>query len=334
MNIHAYAAKGAKQPLSAYEYDPGALGDQEVEVAVTHCGICHSDLSMADNEWGLTAYPFVPGHEVVGTIAALGKGVTHLKAGQRVGVGWLCGACGRCEWCSRGKNHLCPEQRATIVGHHGGYADRVRSQANFAIPIPDGLSSAEAAPLMCAGSTVYSPLVHQGVRAGMKAAVVGIGGLGHLAVQYLAKFGCEVTAISGTSSKEAEARTLGATDFIATQDPSALGKATMRFDVILDTVSGDLPWQALIETLRPEGKLVICGVPASELKFNVFPMISMERAVVGGRLGSAEDTRDMLAFSAARQVRPMIETFAMKDVNQAFNHVRSGKARYRAVLAV
>jgi len=329
--IHAYAAKGPKQPLSTFEYDPGPLGDQEVEVAVTHCGICHSDLSMADNEWGFTAYPLVPGHEVVGTIATLGKGVTHLKAGQRVGVGWLCGACGKCEWCARGKNHLCAEQRATIVGHHGGYADRVRSQAIFAIPIPEGLSSAEAGPLMCAGSTVYSPLVHQGVRPGMKTAVVGIGGLGHLAIQYLANFGCQVTAISGTASKENEARKLGASDFLLTQD---LPKAAMRYDFIMDTVSGDLPWGALIEALRPEGKLVICGVPASELKLNVFPMISMERAVVGGRLGSAEDTKDMLAFSATHKIKPMIETFAMKDVNKAFDHVRAGKARYRAVLAV
>ncbi len=332
--IHAYAAKAPRQPLVPLDYDPGPLGDQEVEVAVTHCGICHSDLSMADNEWGFTAYPLVPGHEAVGTVAALGKGVTHLKLGQRVGVGWLCGSCGTCEWCLRGKDHLCPEQRATIVGHHGGYADRVRSQARFAIPIPDRLSSAEAAPLMCAGCTVYSPLVHQGVRPGMQAAVVGIGGLGHLAIQYLAKFGCEVTAISGTPSKEAEARKLGATGFLATQQPDALKKAAMRFDVVMDTVSGDLPWMDLIETLRPEGKLVICGVPASELKVNAFPMISMERSIVGGRLGSAEDTKDMLDFSAAHGVKPMIETFPLKDVNKAFEHVRANKARYRAVLAV
>jgi len=331
MTIHAQAAKAARQALAPFEYDPGPLGDHEVEVAVTHCGICHSDLSMLDNEWGMTAYPFVPGHEVVGTIAALGKGVTTLKPGQRVGVGWLCGACGQCEWCARGKDHLCAQQKATIVGHHGGYADRMRSDSLFAIPIPEGLSSAEAAPLMCAGSTVYSPLVHQNVRPGMKAAVIGIGGLGHLAIQYLAKFGCDVTAISGTNSKEAEARKLVATDFLATGD---LGKAGWRFDFIMNTVSGDLPWPALIDSLRPEGKLVICGVPASEMKFGAFPLIGAERSIVGGRLGSAEDTKAMLAFSANHKVKPMIETFAMKDANKALDHVRAGKARYRAVLAV
>jgi uncharacterized zinc-type alcohol dehydrogenase-like protein len=331
MAIHAHAAKAAKQALTPFEYDPGPLGDHEVEVAVTHCGICHSDLSMLDNEWGMTAYPFVPGHEVVGTIAALGKNVTTLKPGQRVGIGWLCGSCGACEWCARGKDHLCAQQKATIVGHHGGYADRVRSDALFAIPIPDGLSSAEAAPLMCAGSTVYSPLVHQNVRPGARAAVVGIGGLGHLAIQYLAKFGCDVTAISGTNSKEAEARKLGATDFLATGD---LAKAAWRFDFIMNTVSGDLPWPALIDSLRPEGKLVLCGVPASELKFGAFPLIGAERSIVGGRLGSAEDTKAMLAFSARHGVKPMIETFAMKDANKALDHVRAGKARYRAVLAV
>ena len=330
MAIHAHAAKAAKQALAPFEYDPGPLGDHEVEVAVTHCGICHSDLSMLDNEWGMTAYPFVPGHEVVGTVAALGKSVTTLKPGQRVGVGWLCGACGTCEWCARGKDHLCAQQKGTIVGHHGGYADRVRSDALFALPIPDGLSSADAAPLMCAGSTVYSPIVHNGVRAGMKAAVIGIGGLGHLAIQYLAKFGCDVTAISGTNSKEAEARKLGARDFLATAD---LAKAGWRFDFILNTVSGDLPWPALIDTLRPEGKLVICGVPASEMKFGAFPLIGAERSIVGGRLGSAQDSKDMLAFSATHKVKPMLETFAMKDANKALDHVRAGKARYRAVLA-
>jgi uncharacterized zinc-type alcohol dehydrogenase-like protein len=332
--IHAYAAKAAKQPLASFDYDPGPLAEDQVEVAVTHCGICHSDMSMSDNEWGMTTYPLVPGHEVVGTIATVGKGVTTLKSGQRVGIGWLCGSCGHCEWCLRGKDHLCPEQRGTIVGHHGGFADRVRSQARFALPIPEGLSSAEAAPLMCAGSTVYSPLVHQNVRPGMQAAVIGIGGLGHLAIQYLAKFGCEVTAISGTASKEAEARKLGARGFIATQQPDALKKAAMRFDVIMDTVSGDLPWMELIDALRPEGKFIICGVPASELKLGAFPLIAMERAVVGGRLGSAEDSKDMLDFSAAHGVKPMIETFPIKDVNKAFEHVRGNKARYRAVLAV
>ncbi len=332
MAIKAYAATAAKQPLKPFEFDPGPLGEHEVEVAVTHCGICHSDVSMIDNDWGMASYPLVPGHEVVGSVAAVGRGVTHLKAGQRVGVGWLCGACGACEWCARGKDHLCAKQQATIISHHGGYADRVRSAARFVIPIPDGLESAEAAPLMCAGATVYSPLVHQGVRAWMKAAVIGIGGLGHLAIQYLAKFGCEVTAMSGTTSKEAEARRLGATSFIATGEDGALAKAAWRFDVIVNTVSGDLPWPALIETLRPEGKLILCGVPASDLKFGAFPLIGAERAVVGGRLGSSEDTKDMLAFTAAHKIKPMIEAFAMKDVNKALDHVRSGKARYRAVL--
>jgi alcohol/geraniol dehydrogenase (NADP+) len=332
MTIHAHAAHGPKQALKAHEFDPGPLGEQDVEIAVTHCGICHSDVSMLDNEWGMTTYPLVPGHEVVGTIAAVGSRVTRLKPGQRVGLGWLSGSCGNCEWCERGKSHLCAKQESTIVGRAGGYADRVRCQDRFAIPIPDGLSSAEAAPLLCAGATVYTPLVHQGVRAGMKAGVIGIGGLGHLAIQYLARFGCEVTALSGTADKEKEARKLGATDFIVTRNPDALTKAAMRFDVLLDTVSGDLPWPALIETLRPEGKFIVCGVPASELKFNIFPMIAFERAIIGGRLGSPEDQRDMLAFSAAHGVKPMIETFSMKDVNKAVDHARSGKARYRVVL--
>lgn len=332
MPIKAYAAKGPKQKLEAFEYDPGKLGEHEVEVAVTHCGICHSDLSMLDNEWGMTVYPFVPGHEVVGKVAAVGDHVKHLKVGDRVGIGWLCGSCADCEWCHRGKEHLCVQQRATIVQHHGGYADLVRSDANFAMKIPDALPSEFAGPLMCAGSTVYSPLIHQDVRPEMKAAVIGIGGLGHLAIQYLNKFGCEITAISGTNSKEAEARKLGAHNFIASKESAALAKAALQFDVILNTVSGDLDWPALLGTLRPEGKLIICGVPESEVKFQAFPMINFEYKIIGGRLGSPTDTEQMLNFSARHNIKPMIEQFAMNKVNEAVDHVRAGKARYRAVL--
>lgn len=331
-SIHAHAAAAAKQPLQPFEYQPGPLGPNEVEVRVTHCGICHSDVAMVDNDWGISTFPVVPGHEVVGTVEAVGAAVGHLKVGQRVGVGWQCGSCGQCEWCRRGADNFCPFEKDTIVAHHGGFADRVRCEGRFAIPIPDELDSAEAAPLMCAGNTVFSPLLHYHVEGWMRTAVVGVGGLGHLAVQYLRALGSDVTAISTTRSKESESRRLGAGHFIATNESGAMAKAANQFDFILSTVSADVNWTEYVSALRPQGTLCIAGVPDSDLKCNAFPLILGERRLCGARTGGTEDLRAMLAFTARHGVKPIIERFPMAEANAALDHVRKGKARYRAVL--
>jgi uncharacterized zinc-type alcohol dehydrogenase-like protein len=332
MTIRAFAAKGAKQPLEPFEFDPGPLGADEVEVKIEYCGVCHSDLAMIDNDWGFTAYPLVAGHEVVGTVTAVGSTADPDLMGKRVGVGWQSSACLRCEWCGRGKEHFCAKERDTIIGRPGGFADAVRVQWKFAVPLPAGLDLASAGPLMCAGTTVFTPILHHGVTAGTRAAVLGVGGLGHLAVQFLAKFGCEVTAISSSHSKDDEARKLGATRVIATRNADELKKAAGSFDFIISTVAADVDWPAFIAALRPEGKLVICGIPESDLKFPAFPMLN-EKSVHGGRSGSPADTAEMLAFAARTGVKPWVEAFPMREVNRALDHVRSGKARYRAVLA-
>jgi len=332
--IQGYAVMSPKSELTPFEYGLEPLDPLEVEVRVQYCGICHSDLAMIDNEWGMSAYPLVPGHEVIGEVTAVGQQVKNIKVGQRVGVGWQSGSCQVCHYCDHGKEHLCiNEQKQTIVGRHGGWADSVRAQARFAVPIPDGLESSVAGPLMCAGTTVWSPMIHYGVRPGMKTAVLGVGGLGHLAVQFLAKFGTQVTAISSTHHKEDEARQLGATDFIATRGTDELAKAAMRFDFILSTVSADVEWSQLIDALTPEGRLCIVGVPESDLKLPAFPMIMYERSVSGGRAGAPSDTAAMMEFCANQGVAPMCEQFEMKDINRAVQHVRDGKARYRVVLA-
>jgi len=331
MPVRAYAAKSAKGKLEPFEYEPGPLGPEDVEVRVTHCGICHSDVAMIDNDWGWSQYPLVPGHEVVGTVAAVGSQVKYLAAGQRVGVGWSSGSCGHCEWCSRGKEMFCPEEKWTIVGRHGGFASSVRCKWNYAIPIPDGLDSAGAAPLLCAGTTVFTPMVHFGVKPTMKAAVVGVGGLGHLAVQYLAAFGCDVTAISSTHGKDEEARKFGATRFIATKETDELAKAANSFDFVISTVSADVNWPAIIGTLRPHGRLAIAGLPESDLKFSVMSIIA-EKSVSGARTGSPSDTAGMLAFSARHGIKAKIESFPMTELHKAVDHVRAGKARFRAVL--
>jgi uncharacterized zinc-type alcohol dehydrogenase-like protein len=224
-------------------------------------------------------------------------------------------------------------QEETIVGRHGGWADSVRVQAHFAVPIPENLDSAVVGPLMCAGTTVWTPMTHYGVRPGMKTAVLGVGGLGHLAVQFLAKFGTDVTAISSSHNKEEEARQLGASDFIATRGTDELAASANRFDFIISTVSADVEWDQYIAALAPEGRLCIAGIPESELKLTAFPIIHDQRSVSGGRAGAPSDTTAMLEFCAKQGVAPMCEQFDMKDVNQAVDRVRSGKVRYRAVLA-
>ncbi len=332
MTIKAFAASAPKGLLEIFNYDPGALGPRQVEVKVTHCGICHSDQAMIDNDWHFSTYPLVPGHEVVGTVAAIGSAVQGLTLGQRVGIGWQCGSCGECEFCRRGRESFCAKERDTIIRHHGGFGEHVRSDANFAIPLPDALDSAQAAPLLCAGTTVFTPLLHHNVTGDMRVAVVGIGGLGHLAVQFLAKMGCEVTAISTTRDKEAEAREFGATHFIATKGTDELGKAAGRFDFILNTVPSNLPWMEYLAALRPEGKLVIVGVPESDMKIPAVMLIGQEKSICGGRTGSPADIATMLAFAARHGVKAKIEKFPMKDINAAMDRVRTGKMRYRVVL--
>ncbi|HEY0792263.1 MAG TPA: NAD(P)-dependent alcohol dehydrogenase [Chthoniobacterales bacterium] len=330
--VQAYAARTAKGPVEPFSYDAPPLSAHEVEIAVSHCGICHSDIAMIDNDWQMTKYPLVPGHEVVGTVSAVGEDVEGLKPGQRVGLGWQSGSCGLCEFCRRGKEHLCANEQDTIVGRHGGWASSVQADARFVVPIPEALESANVGPMMCAGSTVWGPILHYGVTAGMRTAVIGIGGLGHLAVQFLAQSGCEVTAISSTHSKDEEARRFGASDFIATKGTDELSQSAGRFDFILSTVSADLNWGEYIKALRPEGTLVLCGIPESELKIAPFGIIQGEKSVKGGRATSPSDVVQMLAFAARTGVKPMVETFPLANVKVALDHVRAGKARYRVVL--
>jgi alcohol/geraniol dehydrogenase (NADP+) len=338
MTIKGYACKERGGQLESFEYEPGELAADEVEVEVEFCGICHSDIAMIDNDWGMSSYPFIPGHEAIGKIVAVGTQVSQDRIGQRVGVGWQSASCNHCKNCGVGKESLClneGEVGQTIVGRNGAWANRVRSQARWAVPIPDGLDPALAGPLMCAGTTVWSPIRHYNVRPGMETAVLGVGGLGHLAIQFLAKMGTQVTGISTTHSKEESTRQLGATDFIATKEsPEDLEKAAGRFDLILSTVSANVPWDLYINALSPEGTLVICGVPDGAVQFIPFPVILGEKKVGGGRAGSPSDTQEMMDFCATYNITPMCEQFAFEDINQAIRHVRDGKARFRAVLAV
>ena len=331
--IHGLAAHAAGAELVPYKYAVAELPPQEVEIKISHCGVCHSDVHLVDNDWGISKYPFIPGHEIVGTVSAIGSAVSSLKVGDRVGVGWQADSCGICEWCRQGDEHLCAKSQPTCVGRNGGYADSVRVNWRFAIPVPETLESENVAPLLCGGITVYSPLRNYLARPSSRVGVVGIGGLGHIGLQFAKAFGCEVTAFSTSKDKEAEARQLGANHFINTRDTGALKKAAGSLDLILSTVSADQEFQSFVNALRPKGTLVVLGASPSNLQIAPFSLISGQKAVSGSPTGSPRDLHEMLGVAARHNVKAITERFAMKDANAAIAKVKKNRVRYRAVLA-
>ena len=332
MTIHAQAAMASKQSLKPFQYEPAALGPNDIEIAITHCGICHSDIHLIDNDWGVSSYPLVPGHEIIGTIVDAGSNVKHLKQGQRVGVGWQRSSCLVCEQCVKGDENLCPENRATCVGNHGGFAERIRTDSRFAFAIPETLDSENAAPLLCGGATVYSPLKHYGVVPSMRVGVIGIGGLGHLALQFANAFGCEVTAFSSTSEKEKEARDFGAHRFIASTSAADLKKATGSLDFILSTAFANLDWGAYLQLLRPNGKLCFVGVPSAPIQIHIGVLLGGQKSVCASVIGSRNTIHEMLEFAARHDIEAKTEVMPLADVNKAIEKVRANKARYRMVL--
>jgi alcohol/geraniol dehydrogenase (NADP+) len=330
--FNAYAATSTKGPLESFSFDPGELGPEEVEIKVSHCGLCHSDLSMLDNEWGLSKYPFVPGHEVVGTVAALGEEAKGLEIGQRVGLGWSSHSCLSCHQCLSGHHNLCPNGQGTIVGRHGGFADRVRAQWAWVRPIPERLDSATTGPLFCGGVTVFAPLLIHNVPSTARVGVIGIGGLGHMALQFANKWGCEVHAFTTSDAKEAEARKLGAHYVHNTKVDGALKKVAGSLDLIISTINAGLDVPGLLDTLAPNGCLHNVGAVLNPLQVPAFSLISGQKSVAGSPSGSPTAIDDMLEFSARHSVAPITETFPLSKVNDAIEHLRAGKARYRIVL--
>ncbi len=330
--IKAYAALTAGAPLQAYEYDPGPLVAGDVEIAVEYCGVCHSDLSMLNNEWGMTQFPFVPGHEVAGVISAVGSDVTHLKVGDRVGLGWHSDYCNTCHSCSSGDHNLCGSAQATIVGRHGGFADKVRAGASSVVKLPDGIPSDVAGPLFCGGITVFNPLVQFDVAPTAKVGVVGIGGLGHMALQFLNAWGCEVTAFTSSPEKQQEAMDLGAHHTLDSRDSDALAAAAGRFDLILSTVNVTLDWSAYINTLKAKGRLHLVGAVLEPIAVGAMSLIMAQRSISGSPVGSPAVISEMLEFAARHNIKPQVEFFDMADVNQAIEHLHHGSPRYRVVL--
>jgi len=331
--IKAYAALEQGGKLEAYEYDPGELAADQVEISVEHCGICHSDLSMLNNEWGMTSYPFVPGHEVVGKIVAVGSRVTSLTVGQTVGLGWHSGYCLKCSSCHSGDQNLCNEAQGTIIGRHGGFAEKVRADESSVIPLPEGLDESMIAPLFCAGVTVFSPLLELNIKPTDTVGIIGIGGLGHLAVQFLRAWGCEVWAFTSSEEKKAEAIELGAHYTVNSKNKDELKALAGKFDLLLSTVNVKLNWNQYLNTLAPKGKLHFVGATLEPLDLNVFSLMSAQRSVSSSPVGSPQTMKTMLEFAKRHQIEPKVERYRFDQVNEAIERLESGKAHYRIVLS-
>ncbi|MGZ4753235.1 MAG: alcohol dehydrogenase [Oryzihumus sp.] len=307
-------------------------GRWQVLVRTGACGICHSD-AMAGGGMA-SSYPRVPGHEVAGTIEAVGEGVTQWKVGQRVGIGWFGGACFTCEPCRNGDFISCTAGQVTGLSADGGYADYVLAPADALAAVPDELTDAEAAPLMCAGVTTFNALRESGARAGDVVAIVGLGGLGHLGVQFAAKMGFEVVAIARGAEKGDFARKLGAHHYLdsTSQDVAEDLKKLGGAQVVLSTVTDAAASTAAVGGLAPRGRLIVVGVPQEPLQVAAVDLILASRAIAGHASGTAKDSEDTLRFAALTGVRPMIEEMPLEEATQAFDKMMAGEARFRVVL--
>lgn len=317
--------------MSPYSYEPATLRAGDIEIEISHCGICHSDLHLIDNDWSSSTYPLVPGHEIVGTVSAAG-GECRLALGQRVGMGWQRSACHECEQCLAGHENLCPRQQATCVGHMGGFAQRIRTDERFAFALPPELDAAATAPLLCGGVTVFAPLKRWGIRAGAHVGVIGIGGLGHLALRFLRAMGCHATAFTSSPDKREEAARLGAEDTASSTNAREIRAHANRFDFLLCTVPARLDWITYLQTLKPNGVLCLVGAPPGLLQIPAAQLLTGQRAICGSDIGSPAAIREMLAFAAEHRIGAEVETAPMADVNAALLRVRENRVRYRMVL--
>ena len=332
LKFQAYASLKPGEKLQPWEYEPAPLGSNDVEIAVTHNGLCHTDIHMRDNDWNVSKFPLVAGHEVVGNVTQIGADVTGIKIGDRLGFGWISNSCRVCDACLRGEENICRQgYKGLIVGNHGGFANKLRACADFAYKIPDNLDSASAAPLLCAGITVYNPLRTYIKYPGAKVGVLGIGGLGHLAIKFAEAMGAEVTAFSTSSDKEAEAKEFGAHYFYNWKN-TEIKAASGTLDLLLCTVSSEIDWNKAFGLLANNGVLCLVGLPVSTLNIPLLPLVFGQKAIAGSVVGGRRFMKEMLEFAAIHQIKPMIETIPISQINAAMDRVVANKARYRIVL--
>ena len=332
MKVNGYAAIEQKAKLIPYSYELGEIGSEQVDIKVSYCGLCHSDLSMINNDWGMTQYPIVPGHEIIGEVIAIGNAVKNVGVGDKVGLGWMSASCMSCEQCMDGEHHLCSKSEATIVGRNGGFADKVRGHWSWAIPLPEGIDMSKAGPLLCGGITVFNPIILAGVKPTDKVGVIGIGGLGHMAVKFLKHWGCEVIAFSSNPNKKKAILNMGASKVIDSTSPEELESITGKLNFILNTTNVSLDWNSYLTALAPKGRFHTVGAVLEPMEIPAFSLIMGEKSVGGSPIGSPALTKTMLDFCVRHSIYPDVEEFPMAKVNEAIAHLENGKARFRIVL--
>ena len=340
LTVNAYAAPSADAPLEPTTITRREVGPHDVLIEIAYAGICHSDIHTVNGDWGPQPYPLVPGHEIVGTVAEIGPEVTGHAVGDRIGVGCMVNSCGQCTNCRNGDEQYCAEGMVPTYGGadrdgtitQGGYSTHVVVDAGFVLSVPASLDLAAAAPLLCAGITTYSPLRRWGAGPGRKVAVVGLGGLGHLAVKIAAAMGAEVTVLSQSLKKKEDGLRLGAEHYYATSDPATFEQLAGSFDLVLNTVSAVIDVDAYLSLLTVDGALVNVGAPAEPLSLNIFSLIGGRRAYAGSMIGGIAETQEMLDFCAEHGIVPETELISADRVNEAYERVLASDVRYRFVI--
>lgn len=340
MRVNAYAAPAAGQPLAPTTVERREVGPNDVLIEIQYAGICHSDIHTVNGDWGPQPFPVVPGHEIVGVVSDVGVDVTQHKIGDRVGVGCMVNSCGECANCRGGDEQYCLNGMVpTYAGTdrdgtttQGGYSTHVVVDADFVLSVPEGIDAAAAAPLLCAGITTYAPLRRWGAGPGTRVAVVGLGGLGHMAVKIAHALGAEVTVLSQSLKKQEDGLRLGADACHATSDPETFDQLAGRFDLIINTVSASIDLDAHLGLLAVDGTLVNVGAPAEPLSLNVFSLIGARRSFAGSMIGGIALTQEMLNFCAQHNIGAEVEVIAADQVNEAYQRVLASDVRYRFVI--
>lgn len=341
LQTRGYAAMTAGSPLEPFTFFRREVGPHDILIQIRYCGICHSDLHQARDEWGGSLFPMVPGHEIVGTVTKTGAAVKAFNAGDLVGVGCFVDSCRECAQCQSGLEQYCEghlvltyngTEKDGKTPTYGGYSTQIVVDENYILRIPADLAPERAAPLLCAGITTYSPLRHWGVGKGHKLAVVGLGGLGHMAVKFGAALGAGVTVLSRSEKKRSDAERLGAEDFALTSRTETFSKLARRFDFITDTVSAPHDYNAYLELLKTDGTMILVGAPEQPCPLNAFPLILRRRSLVGSLIGGIRETQEMLDFCAKHGIAADIELIPIQQVNEAYERMLKGDVRYRFVI--
>lgn len=341
MQIQAYAAPSATQPLGPFQLTRREVGDHDVQIQIHYCGVCHSDIHQVRNEWGGSTFPMVPGHEIVGKVSQIGSHVKNFKVGDSVGVGCMVDSCRKCDACEKDLEQYCEKEPIYTYNSiepqtgnttYGGYSTQIVVDENFVLHIPDNLPLDQAAPLLCAGITTYSPLKHWKIGPGKEVAVLGLGGLGHVAVKIAHAMGATVSVISHSASKKEDALKFGADHFYTSTDPEMFKKLHKKFDLMINTISVALDWNKYIDLLNIDGTLVLIGIPPAELQASPGALIMSRRSVAGSLIGGIAETQDMLNFCGKHNITPEIETIPMQKINEAYERMLKSDARYRFVI--